>query len=66
VLMVAGVVRCYPIIYYNQKARNASLNYLRALPSVLQWIGACACVTLVVSDHPRYTHTHTHTHIGRI
>lgn len=39
VLVVSGIVRCYPIIYYNQKARNAVTNYFRALPSVLQWIG---------------------------
>lgn len=38
--MVTGVVRSFPILYYNQKARNATLNYLRAVPAVLQWIGA--------------------------
>lgn len=42
VLMVSGVVRCYPIVYYSYKARNATINYMRAVPSVLQWIGACA------------------------
>lgn len=39
VLVVSGIVRCYPIIYFSPKARNATLNYMRALPSVLQWIG---------------------------
>ena len=39
VLVVSGIVRFYPIVYYNYKARNALLNYIRALPSVLQWIG---------------------------
>jgi hypothetical protein len=55
--MVTGVVRCYPIIYYNEKARNATLNYLRALPSVLQWIGACLYLSELDGSHTTFAPT---------
>ena len=38
VMMVTGIVRCYPIVYYSKKARHATINYFRILPSVLLWI----------------------------
>lgn len=38
-LKVTGIVRAYPIIYYNQHARNAMISYMKTLPSVTLWIG---------------------------
>lgn len=60
VLVVSGIVRCYPIIYFSPKARNATLNYMRALPSVLQWIGAWRQLL-----HLPLTKSHTLTHSPR-
>ncbi|GAB5036822.1 two-pore calcium channel [Nannochloropsis oceanica] len=47
VLIVSGIVRCFPIVYFSRKARNATLDYLRTVPSILQWI-AVEYVTILV------------------
>ena len=58
VLMVTGIVRFYPIVYYSRKARNALVDYGRTLPNVLLWIAleffmlvvySCLCVVLFAS-----------------